>query len=113
MPWVAVSSPDIQPLRNQPQGICQITAGPKTLCLAKQGERWFAISPKCPHQGAPLVGGHFNQSGELVCPWHRFTFDLATGQSNSGGYFVETYALRGEGDQLWVELPQKPWWQFW
>ena len=54
-----------------------------------------AIMNRCPHKGAPIcrgiLGGVWNwtRSGELtfgrarevlVCPWHGFEFDLASGQ---------------------------------
>jgi 3-phenylpropionate/trans-cinnamate dioxygenase ferredoxin subunit len=83
----------------------------KSICLVKRGEDWFAIAPKCPHQGGPLAGGSFNEQGELICPWHRFAFDLLSGQAVSGGYHVQTYPLEWRGEELWVDLPRKKWWQ--
>ena len=110
--WVQIPFSLYQVLLSKSKGITQIKVSNRTICLAKQQEEWFAISPKCPHQGAPLVDGHFNEHGELVCPWHRFTFNLANGQSNSGGYFVERYPLKWAGEQLLIQLPGKKWWQF-
>ncbi|MEM7655046.1 MAG: Rieske (2Fe-2S) protein [Bacteroidota bacterium] len=109
--WVEIPASAYQRLLSSSQGITQIKLGNKLLCLAKQAEEWYATSPKCPHQGAPLAGGHFNETGALVCPWHRFAFDLASGQSNRGGYVVNTYPLRWEGEQLSILLPRKKWWQ--
>jgi nitrite reductase (NADH) small subunit len=33
----------------------------------------------CPHKGGPLAEGLL-RDGAVVCPWHWYTFDLATGQ---------------------------------
>jgi 3-phenylpropionate/trans-cinnamate dioxygenase ferredoxin subunit len=58
--------------------------------------RLFAVRNRCPHQGGPLCAGvvvswlesprpgvyHFDPDRPLIeCPWHAWTFDLATGQS--------------------------------
>jgi nitrite reductase/ring-hydroxylating ferredoxin subunit len=32
----------------------------------------------CPHKGGPLADGVL-RDGAVVCPWHWYTFDLATG----------------------------------
>ena len=32
----------------------------------------------CPHKGGPLAEGVL-RDGAVVCPWHWYTFDLATG----------------------------------
>jgi nitrite reductase/ring-hydroxylating ferredoxin subunit len=38
----------------------------------------YAFRPACPHRGGPL-GDATVKNGAVVCPWHRFTFDLKTG----------------------------------
>jgi Rieske Fe-S protein len=38
-----------------------------------------AYSSVCPHMGGPLQLGEIAH-GEVTCPWHRFRFDLKTGQ---------------------------------
>lgn len=60
------------------------------------GGRYFAVRNRCPHQGAELCLGlvsaaiesdgpgdvRFDDSRPMLqCPWHRWEFDLATGQS--------------------------------
>jgi nitrite reductase/ring-hydroxylating ferredoxin subunit len=54
-----------------------------------------AVMNRCPHKGAPIcqgiIGGVWDSSGPgqltfeatrhvLVCPWHGFEYDLATGR---------------------------------
>jgi nitrite reductase/ring-hydroxylating ferredoxin subunit len=49
--------------------------------LLHQG-RPVAIVNDCPHFGGPLAQGPLSTArGEIICPWHKFRFDLATGQS--------------------------------
>jgi nitrite reductase/ring-hydroxylating ferredoxin subunit len=38
-----------------------------------------AHAAACPHWGAPLAGARIDD-GVLVCPWHGYRFDLATGR---------------------------------
>jgi nitrite reductase/ring-hydroxylating ferredoxin subunit len=74
-------------------------AGRHSIGVFRVGDRFYAISNHCPHQGGPLClgrtapwvvsggPGEFRQSGEhalLACPWHGWEYDLATGQSFLG-----------------------------
>jgi 3-phenylpropionate/trans-cinnamate dioxygenase ferredoxin subunit len=58
--------------------------------------RFYALRNRCPHQGGPLCDGplvswlssprpgiyEYDPDRPLIeCPWHAWTFDLATGQS--------------------------------
>jgi len=60
------------------------------------GGEYFAVSNRCPHEGASLCKGRivglvessepgsyqFSRRGELLrCPWHGWEFDLRTGKS--------------------------------
>jgi nitrite reductase/ring-hydroxylating ferredoxin subunit len=45
--------------------------------------RLFAHDTRCPHLGGPLNEGTL-EGCELVCPWHGYRFDLATGRSSDG-----------------------------
>jgi nitrite reductase/ring-hydroxylating ferredoxin subunit len=85
----------------------------KRLCLAYHQSHWYALDARCPHANGPLAGGYL-EAGSVVCPWHRFAFDLQTGQSESGGYYVNTYPIKVKDQRLWVQLDtRKRWWQFW
>jgi nitrite reductase/ring-hydroxylating ferredoxin subunit len=45
--------------------------------------RLYAHDTRCPHLGGPLDKGSI-EGCELVCPWHGYRFDLATGRSSDG-----------------------------
>jgi nitrite reductase/ring-hydroxylating ferredoxin subunit len=42
------------------------------------------VSRRCRHLRADLAKGSINEDGCLVCPWHRATYDPATGRMLGG-----------------------------
>lgn len=44
----------------------------------------FATQADCPHKGAPLADGLLG-GGRVVCPFHSYAFDLATGEPVMNG----------------------------
>ena len=50
---------------------------PVAVFNAGQG-RFYAVSALCPHEDGPLADGWL-EGDAVVCPWHGFDFDLATG----------------------------------
>jgi nitrite reductase/ring-hydroxylating ferredoxin subunit len=40
--------------------------------------RFYAVSALCPHEDGPLAEGWL-EGDTVVCPWHGFDFDVATG----------------------------------
>ncbi len=79
----------------------------KKLAVTYWGDRWRAFDARCPHAGGPLHAGKINGQGQIVCPLHRFAFDLESGKCDSGGYFIEIYECKEERFELFVKLPKK------
>ena len=65
----------------------------------RQGDRVLAWENRCPHAGGPVCQGRiyrkveevlapdrtslglrFTQTPQIVCPWHGYEFDIATGR---------------------------------
>lgn len=44
----------------------------------------FATQASCPHAGGPLADG-FIGNGKVICPFHAYRFDLATGCADGNG----------------------------
>ena len=57
--------------------------------------RYFAVTRRCRHLGADLAGGSIDESGCLVCPWHRSAYDVGTGRMVRGpqGLFARVPGL--------------------
>ena len=76
----------------------------RTLCVATIAGRPLALDNVCPHRGGPLAEGVV-EHGKIICPWHQFEFDLATGEAaHSPTLKALTYALRLVDDQVMVEI---------
>ena len=58
------------------------TVARRKVAMCRIGEEVFAIEDACPHFGGPLSDGTVSTTRkELMCPWHRFRFDLTDGCS--------------------------------
>ncbi len=79
-----------------PQKAVTVQIGTKRLCLARVGDRFFALQDACPHSGAPLSKGHVNEGGEVVCPLHAYRYRLLDG--------VEAYERSSAAKNYPVEL---------
>ena len=75
-----------------------------TVCVATLKGKPLALDNVCPHRGGPLAQGTV-EHGKIVCPWHQWEFDLATGEaSHAPAAKATTYPLRQQGDDILVEL---------
>ena len=71
----------------------------------------YAVDDKCPHNGASLSMGICNEDNEIVCPLHRYSFDLRTGRATSGGAFALTlYPIEIRNNGVYVGIKAK-WWE--
>jgi len=81
--------------------------------------RIVAVRNVCPHKGAPVcrgpVSGTFldSQPGELiygregellVCPWHGFEFDLATGKALTDDCKLLMFPTSVKNGEIFVEM---------
>ena len=66
----------------------------KEVCLAKTGDELAACAIRCPHAGGDMSQGFLDKNGNIVCPIHRYVFNLKSGRDVSGeGYFLKTYPV--------------------
>lgn len=82
---------------------------------------FHALSGTCPHEGAPLgagkltgamlpcAPGEFNYGLEgrvLACPWHRWKFDVESGEALFGTdrRKVPSFPVRVEGDDVLITV---------
>ena len=70
--------------------------------------RYCALGGSCPHEGGPLGQGAF-YGGRILCPWHGFDFDPATGACGADpDLSVPVYPTRVEDGQVVADLPDPP-----
>ena len=90
--------------------VTTMQVGKKKICLAHTAEGFFAVNDKCPHNGASLGNGYCTNEGSVVCPLHRYHFDLRTGRAKSGlGDVVETYPIEQREDGLYIAFRETAW----
>jgi nitrite reductase/ring-hydroxylating ferredoxin subunit len=79
--------------------------GPPVAVFNAGGGRFHAMGPSCPHEDGPLSEGWI-EGGTVVCPWHGFDFDLATGRCHvDPDLSVPVYAVRVTDGVVEVDLP--------
>ena len=85
--------------------LVQLNAGGKKICLVKHDETLFACTAQCPHASGVLADGFIDPLGNIVCPLHRYKYDLKNGRNVSGeGYFLKTYAVEIRDDGIYVGI---------
>jgi len=76
----------------------------RRLALCHTSAGFFALDNTCPHRGGPLAEGDVI-GNEIVCPWHLWGFDVATGTcGGNADLSVGTHEVRIEGDRILVKL---------
>lgn len=86
------------------------TIAEKNICIVRNAEGYFAVANKCPHNGFALSKGYCSDDLAIVCPLHRYRFDLKTGRSKNGGaYYVEIYPTEVRTDGVYVGIKEKKW----
>ena len=75
------------------------------VCKADDGEL-SALLDKCPHHGKRLSDG-WCENNKVVCPYHRFSFDLKTGLGCGTG--VDMFPLEEREDGMYIGIPKWSW----
>ena len=75
----------------------------KNVTLAKWKEGYLAFASKCPHASGRMAEGYINPLGQVICPLHRYSFNMFNGFNTSGeGYFLKTYPLELRDEGLFI-----------
>jgi len=92
-----------------PEGdfIMQVSINGKKLCLLRHQAEIFAVQNTCPHAGGILSGGTC-KNGYLICPIHRWEYNLKTGRGAEGqGDYIDTYPLDIRSDGLYIGFKER------
>lgn len=67
------------------------------------GGTLYAIENICPHRGGPIAEGEI-ANGAITCPWHDWSFDLASGQNTMNpAATIRLFPCRVEGGNVVVD----------
>ena len=76
--WITVDAPELAVGR-----VTTVVAAGRALCVTRTDTGWGVLDNRCPHQGGPLGDGQL-ENGCVICPWHAYEYDPASGQPPSG-----------------------------
>ncbi len=112
--WVKIFSSEEEMKNSLPYlKTSSISAFGKKVCLVHGTDGFYAVRDKCPHNGFPLSGGYCNKDNTIVCPIHRYHFDLKTGKALSGmATKVETFVIKVFSDGVFLGEEEFNWWPF-
>jgi nitrite reductase (NADH) small subunit len=83
--------------------------GDRKIAVCHTASGFYALDNTCPHRGGPLGEGDVIGE-ELICPWHLWGFEVATG--NCGGspvLGVAAHEVRIDNGRILVKLsPARP-----
>jgi 3-phenylpropionate/trans-cinnamate dioxygenase ferredoxin subunit len=102
--WHKIAN-NISEINFNTNSLAEIEINGKTICLAKHNNQLFACTQKCPHAGGLLAEGHLDSLGNLVCPLHKYKFNLKNGRNVSGeGFYLKTFKVEETERGLFVCL---------
>ena len=88
-----------------PNGIAEVSADGKVICVGRLGDTVYAFAHTCPHASGRLVNGRIDASGNVVCPLHRYRFSMKNGRNVSGeGYYLKHWPVEIREDGVYVGL---------
>ena len=105
--WIRIAEhEDLLPW--QANDMCVIEADGKKMTLARIREDFFVFAHKCPHASGILADGFIDATGNVVCPVHRYKFDMRNGRNVSGeGYHLKTYVAEKRADGIFLGIEER------
>ena len=80
----------------------------KKICIGKFNDKLFAFAFKCPHAGGFLADGYIDAIGNVVCPLHRYKYNIENGRNTSGeGYYLKHWKVEEREDGVYVEMEER------
>lgn len=102
--WIKIASSP-EELDFSANDLCGIYVNEKNICIGRKNNEIFAFSSKCPHASGYLPDGYIDALGHVVCPVHRYKFNMKNGRNTSGeGYYLKTYPLQIREDGVYLGM---------
>jgi len=78
-------------------------AAGRDICLANVDGTLRAVDNRCPHRDGPLHEGWI-ENGEIICPWHSWSFDPQTGKCTNATGCVNAYPVKTQDSDVLIQL---------
>lgn len=89
-------------------GLAEVVADGKPICIGKHADDLFAFAAKCPHASGRFADGFVDAMGNVVCPLHRYRFCLKNGRNVSGeGYFLKHWPVEKREGGVYMGMEAK------
>jgi len=77
----------------------------KKITIGVFKDQLFAFAHKCPHASGIMAEGFINAMGHVICPLHRYAFNMQNGRNTTGeGYYLKVYPLEERGDGIYIGI---------
>ena len=84
-------------------GLTEYQVNGKIICLGLHKGTLYGCAAKCPHASGNLADGYIDALGNIVCPIHRYKFNLQNGRNTSGeGYYLKQYPIEMRADGIFI-----------
>ena len=88
-----------------PETVIEVMVGEQPYAICNTGGAVRALSGVCIHRGGPLGQGQIHE-GRVVCPYHLWEFDCATGEYDfDPTKRVPVFEVRVEDGEIWLQVP--------
>ena len=85
--------------------VMEVMVGDQPYAICNVGGTIRALNGVCIHRGGPLGQGHLHE-GHVVCPYHMWEFDCATGEYDyDPTKRVAVYEVRVDGGDIILQVP--------
>lgn len=90
-----------------PPGMAKcVSHGNRAVAVFNIGGRFYACDDTCPHAGGSLHEG-FVEGTTVSCPWHGWSFDLASGPKGPWDGVRRYPVVIVEDGELQIEVPDE------
>jgi nitrite reductase/ring-hydroxylating ferredoxin subunit len=101
--WIKVAESTAEITQRGERSMMEVKAAGKEICIIHHQQKLFACTATCPHAGGRLIQGAVDVNGNIVCPLHRYRFQLKNGINCSGeGYHLKTYPVKETDDGVFI-----------
>lgn len=104
--WYKIAAAEME-IRFNVNNLFQTEIAGKKICIARVDKKLFATTNNCPHAGGIIADGFIDTLGNIVCPLHRYKFNLQTGRDVTGeGYYLKIYPIEIRDEGIFVGIDE-------